>query len=162
MSITTTPFFWFPEKAEEATQLYTSLIPESRIDSTHYLNADSPSGPAGSVAVISFTLAGRPYMAMGCPGPDRFNNAISITVNCDTQEEIDRIWDGLLDGGGSPMACGWLKDRFGLSWQITQSRMGDWIGGPDKEGAKRAGEAMMQMIKLDIATLEAAYKGERA
>ena len=161
MAITVTPFLWYQEKALEAANFYASLIPDSRIDSVNALPVDSPSGPAGSVQVVEFTLAGRPVMAMGCPGPATFNHSFSFSLGCDTQAEIDRFWDALLDGG-SPEQCGWLKDRYGLNWQIGPNRIGDWMAGPDKDGAKRAAQAMMKMIKLDIARLEAAYKGESA
>jgi predicted 3-demethylubiquinone-9 3-methyltransferase (glyoxalase superfamily) len=162
MGTTVTPFLWYHAKAREAVSFYVALIPDSRIDDGYGLPADTPSGPEGSVEVIGFTLAGRPFMAMGAAGADSFNHAISLSVGCDTQAEIDRLWEQLTAGGGKEIECGWLKDRYGLSWQIVPNRIGQWTAGPDREGAKRATQAMMQMVKLDIATLKAAYEGVEA
>lgn len=153
------PFLWFEKEAEVAVALYTSLIPNSRITSTTALPADSPSGPAGSVHVISFTLDGLPYTAMNAKGADSFNHAISLVVACENQAEVDRIWDGLLAGGGKPQACGWLLDRWGLAWQVTPRVMFEMMASPDRAAAKRASEAMMTMVKFDIAALQKAFDG---
>lgn len=161
MAISVTPFLWYQEKALEAATFYASLIPDSRVGSVYSMPVDTPSGPPGSVEVVEFTLAGRSFTAMGCSGPDTFNHSVSFSLGCDTQAEIDRFWDALLEGG-SPEQCGWLRDRYGLAWQIVPNRIADWTMGSDKEGAKRAAQAMMRMVKLDIATLEAAYEGESA
>lgn len=154
-----TPFLWYAKEAEEAAKHYTSLFPNSRITRVTSLPAESPSGPPGSVKVVEFELFGQGFTAMSAGPMDPFNHAVSFTVNCDTQEEIDRYWDGLLEGGGSPEACGWLKDRFGVSWQITPTIMGQYMADPDRTRAKRAAEAMLKMVKFDIAALKAAYEG---
>src|ERR1700742_4683007 len=112
------PFLWFEKEAEEAARFYVSLLPDSRVDGVTTMPADSPSGPEGSVKVVDFTLAGKPYVAMqAAAGAERFNNAVSFMILCDTQEEIDQLWNSLLKDGGKEQACGWLKDRWGLAWQ---------------------------------------------
>lgn len=151
--------FWFADRAEEAASFYVSLFPDSHIDRIATMPADSPSGPAGSVVIVGFTLAGQPYVALQAGPLDPFNHAISMLVNCDDQAEIDWLWDALLDGG-SPEQCGWLKDRYGLSWQIVPTRLAQMISDPDPARGKRVAEAMLQMVKLDIGALERAYAGE--
>jgi predicted 3-demethylubiquinone-9 3-methyltransferase (glyoxalase superfamily) len=151
-------FLWYSEKVEEAAAFYCSVIPNSKITSSHDLPAESPSGPPGSVKIVEFVLAGRPFMAMAAPPMDRFNHAISLMIECDTQEELDRVWNALLDGG-APQACGWLKDRYGLHWQITPRRLNQMMSDPDRAAARRAAEAMLKMVKLDIAELERAFAG---
>ena len=158
MSIRLMPFFWYSTQAEEAAHFYASIIPDSRVDSVTTMPADSPSGPAGTVKVVEFTLAGQPVMAMSAGPMDPFNHAISIMLECDTQDEIDRLWDGLLEGGTTE-ACGWLRDRYGLSWQIVPKLLGEMMSEPDAAKAKRVSDAMMKMVKIDIAALEKAYKG---
>src|SRR6478735_9709313 len=111
------PHLWYTGQAEEAAAFYASLLPNSKVDSVTVLPADSPSGPAGSVKVVEFTLMGQPFMAMSAGPLDPFNHAVSFVVQCDDQTEIDRYWNALLEGGKAEQ-CGWLKDRFGLSWQI--------------------------------------------
>jgi len=150
------PFLWYAKDAEEAARFYASIFPDSRVDSVSAMQAESPSGPPGSVVVVDFTLLGQRFQAMTAGPHDEFNDAISIMVECDTQEELDRYWDGLLAGGGEPLACGWLKDRYGVRWQITPRVLNELMAGKDKARAKRVGEAMMQMVKLDIEALEKA------
>jgi predicted 3-demethylubiquinone-9 3-methyltransferase (glyoxalase superfamily) len=152
------PCLWFAEKAEEAAAFYVSLLPNSRIDNVTSLPADTPSGPAGSVQVVEFTLAGQPYMAMQAGPLDPFNHAISFMIPCDDQAEIDRLWAALSDGG-TVEQCGWLKDRYGVSWQIAPTVLGEMIKDPDRTRARRVVEAMLRMVKLDIAGLRAAYEG---
>lgn len=154
------PFLWYSESAEEAAKLYCSLIPDSRLLRVSSLNAESPAGPAGSVKIVEFILGGREFQAMTAGPLDPFNHAISMMIACDTQEEIDRLWDGLMAGGGRPEECGWLRDRYGLCWQITPSKMADWNASPDRAAARRVAEAMLTMQKLDIARLEAAFRGD--
>ena len=125
------------------------------MDRVSTLASDSPSGPAGSVKIVEFTLLGQPFAAFSAGPLDSFNHAISFMVNCDTQAEIDRYWDALLEGG-TPEQCGWLKDRYGLSWQIVPKLLSTLIADPDREKAKRVSEAMLSMVKLDIAELERA------
>jgi predicted 3-demethylubiquinone-9 3-methyltransferase (glyoxalase superfamily) len=153
------PFLWFADKAEEAAALYVSLLPNSRIDSVTSMPAESPSGPPGSVQVVEFTLAGRPFAAMNAGPFDPFNHAISFSVDCADQAEIDRLWDALLKDGGAPEQCGWLKDKFGVSWQIVPTLLMEMMKDPDRARAGRAMEAMLKMVKIDIAGLRKAYDG---
>ena len=156
--ITVTQFLWFAKNAEEAVKLYTSLIPGSEMGKVTTFHSESPSGPPGSVKTIEFTLAGIPYRALEAGPLDDFNHAFSIQVNCETQEEIDRLWDAL-GKGGRHEPCGWLKDKYGLSWQIVPRLLEELAGGPDKAKAKRVTDAMMKMGKIEIAGLKAAAKG---
>ncbi|MCC6920486.1 MAG: VOC family protein [Alphaproteobacteria bacterium] len=152
------PFLWYAKEAEEAARFYTSIFPDSRIDSVTAMPSDSPSGPAGSVIVVAFTLMGSPMTAMSAGPFDPFNHAISLMVECDTQAEIDRFYGALLDGGAEEN-CGWVRDRYGLSWQIVPRVLNQFMRSPDRPAAKRATDAMLQMKKLDLAKLEAAYRG---
>lgn len=147
---------WFEKDMEEAIGFYTSLIPGSEVHSISTLAADSPSGPEGSVKIASFTLGDQRYMAIEAGPLDRFNHSFSIIVECETQAEIDRLWDAL-KAGGSTEQCGWLRDRWGLSWQIVPKRLGELMADPSK--TKRVTEAMLKMVKFDIAGLEAAARG---
>ena len=154
------PFLWYAKEAEEAASFYASIFPDSRVSRVVTMPSESPSGPAGSVKVVDFVLFGQSFTAMSASGNDASNHAISFVVNCETQEEIDRYWDALLAGGGAPEACGWLQDRFGVRWQITPTALVGMMGDPDKTKGKRAADAMMKMIKLDIAALQAAFDGK--
>ena len=153
-----TPCLWFDKGAEEAARFYVSLLPGSRVDNVTALQADSPSGPAGSVQVVEFTLAGQSYMAMDAGPFDPFNHEISFVIDCADQAELDRLWEALLDGG-TPEQCGWLKDRYGVSWQIVPAALGRMMKDKDPKKARRAAGAMMKMVKFDIAALEAAFEG---
>ena len=153
-----TPFLWYSKEAEEAAAFYTSVFPDSRVTRVTALPSESPSGPPGTVKVVEFVLFGQPFIAMSAGPLDPFNHAVSFVVNCDDQAELDRYWNGLLEGGKAEQ-CGWLKDRFGLSWQIIPTALPKMMGGSDKAKAKRAADAMMKMVKIDIAALEAAYRG---
>ena len=146
---------WFEKDMEAAVRFYTSLIPDSAIAWTSTVPADTPSGPAGSVKIAAFTLGDQNYMAIEAGPLDPFNHSFSIMAECDTQAELDRLWDALKEGG-SIEHCGWLKDRWGLSWQIVPERLGELMNDPDPARAKRVAEAMLKMVKLDIAALEAA------
>lgn len=150
------PYLWFEKEAVEAANFYVSLFPDSRVDSVSPLQADSPSGPAGSVQTVQFTLAGQPFMAISAGPLDPFNHAISFFVNCDDQAEVDRLWDALAEDGTIEQ-CGWLRDRWGVSWQIVPTALGRLMSDSDPERVRRVAEAMLQMKKLDIAGLEAAY-----
>ena len=154
-----TPCLWFEGNALEAAEFYTSIFPESSIRDVHRAKADTPGNKEGGVLLVSFTLAGRTYQALNGPAHDKFNDAISLSVNCEDQAEVDRLWAGLLAYGGRPVQCGWLKDRFGLSWQIVPKRLPELLSDPDPAKAKRVMKAMMGMIKLDVAALEAAAAG---
>ena len=153
------PSLWYNKEAEEAAKFYASIIPNSKVDSVTALPVDSPSGPAGSVKVVKFTLLGQPFMAMGAGPLDDFNHSVSFTIECETQAEIDRLWDAL-GKGGAIEECGWLKDRYGLSWQIVPKILGEYMSDKDPARAKRVAEAMMTMVKFDIAGLQKAYDGK--
>ncbi len=153
-----TPHLWYAKEAEEAARFYASVFPDSRVDRVTTLPGDTPGGPAGSVKVVEFTLLGEPFLAMSAGPLDPFNHAVSFSVQCEEQKEIDRYWEALL-AGGSVEACGWLKDRYGLSWQIVPAKLVEWIGDPDRERARRVTDAMLEMVKLDIEALQAAFDG---
>jgi predicted 3-demethylubiquinone-9 3-methyltransferase (glyoxalase superfamily) len=154
------PCLWFNGKAEEAANFYVALLPDSRIDNVWRSPADTPSGPEGMVLLVDFTLAGQQLQGLD-GGPDfSFNEAISLVIECDDQAEVDRLWDALTAEGGEPGPCGWLKDRYGLSWQIVPRRLSEMLEGPDRDGARRAMEAMLQMGKLELPELERAFRGE--
>ncbi len=153
-----TQHLWFEKDMEAAIRFYTTLIPGSRIEGDTAVMADNPSGPAGSVKIMAFTLGGQNYMAIEAGPLDPFNHSFSIMVEPETQAELDRLWEALKDGG-SVEQCGWLKDRWGLSWQVTPSRLRELMNDPDPAVARRVAKQMMTMVKLDIAPLEAAAKG---
>ena len=153
-----TPFLWYAKEAEEAAKFYTSIFPDSRITRVMALPSESPSGPPGSVKVVDFLLFGQSFSAMSAGPLDPFNHAVSFVVNCDDQAEVDRYWNALLEGGSAEQ-CGWLKDRYGVSWQITPTVLVDMMSSADVAKAKRATDAMLKMVKIDIAALKAAYSG---
>jgi predicted 3-demethylubiquinone-9 3-methyltransferase (glyoxalase superfamily) len=157
-----TPCLWFDGQAEEAARFYTGLFPDSRIENVARSAADTPSGSKGDVLTVEFTLWGERFVALN-GGPDfTFNEAVSFMIDCEDQADVDRYWDALVEGGGEHGPCGWLKDRFGVSWQVIPRRLNELIQGPDPVAAERAMEAMLQMGKLDVAELEAAYAGRAA
>src|SRR6266566_1810411 len=149
------PCLWFDGEAEEAAKFYVSLLPDSRIGNIQKNAVDSPAGKAGSVLVVDFTLAGQRFMALNGGKPFDFTHAVSFKIDCADQAEVDRLWDALSDGG-SVERCGWLKDRYGVSWQIVPSVLPQLLGDPDPAKAQRVMQAMLQMVKLDIAGLQAA------
>ena len=154
-----TPHLWYANEAEEAAAFYASVFPNSRVNRVTPLPSESPSGPPGSVKVVEFELFGQPFMAITAGPLDPFNHAVSFVVNCEDQAEVDRYWNALLEGGGTPEQCGWLRDRFGLCWQIVPAVLGEMMTDPDKAKAKRAMDAMLKMVKLDIAALQDAFDG---
>jgi predicted 3-demethylubiquinone-9 3-methyltransferase (glyoxalase superfamily) len=158
MTMKVTQHLWFEKDMEAAIGFYTSLIAGSTIGWTTTIPAETPSGPAGSVKIAAFTLGDQRYMAIEAGPLDAFNHSFSIMVECDTQAEIDRLWDALRAGGATEQ-CGWLRDRWGLSWQIAPKRLGELMMDPDRAKAKRVTEAMLKMVKFDIAALEAAARG---
>jgi predicted 3-demethylubiquinone-9 3-methyltransferase (glyoxalase superfamily) len=157
-----TPCLWFDGNAEEAAGLYVSLLPDSRVDSVARSLADNPSTPAGAVLVVDFTLAGQPFRAINGGPQFSFTEAVSFVIDCEDQAEVDRLWNALLEGGGSPGQCGWLKDRYGMSWQIVPRQLGEMLGDTDAEKARRAMEAMLRMSKIEVAAMRAAFDGEGA
>lgn len=150
-----TPFLSFDGQAEEAARFYVSLLPDSRIDRITHSPMDTPGGAAGTVLLVEFTLAGKAYIALNTPG-FTFTEAVSFLIACEDQAETDRLWAALTADGGSEVCCGWLKDRWGVFWQITPTRLMELIRDPDPKRAHRAMEAMTKMIKIDIAAVEAA------
>jgi predicted 3-demethylubiquinone-9 3-methyltransferase (glyoxalase superfamily) len=154
------PVLWFNHDAEEAANFYVSLLPDSRIDKIVRSPADNPSMEEGGVLVVDFTLAGRRYSGLNGGPAFQFTEAVSFMILCEDQAEVDRLWDSLLAGGGQPSECGWLKDRFGLSWQITPRALLDMIASEDRDAARRAMDKMLTMSKLDLPTLEKAFEGK--
>lgn len=152
------PHLWYAKEAEEAARFYASIFPDSRVDRVTPLQSDSPSGPAGSVKVVDFTLFGQRFQAISAGPHHEFNDAVSMVVLCDNQAELDRYWSALLEGGGQAQACGWLIDRFGLRWQIVPAIFEEMMRDQDAARSKRVTDAMLQMVKLDIAALEKAYR----
>src|SRR3989449_6765729 len=152
------PHLWYAKEAEEAAKFYASIFPDSRVVSVTPLQSESPSGPPGSVKVVDFTLFGQPFEAMTAGPHHEFNDAVSMVVLCEDQAELDRYWNALLEGGGKPQACGWLIDRFGLRWQIVPAILDEMMRDKDPARSKRVTDAMLRMVKLDIAALEKAYR----
>jgi predicted 3-demethylubiquinone-9 3-methyltransferase (glyoxalase superfamily) len=156
------PCLWFEGEAEEAANFYVSLLPDSKIETVQRNVADSPGGKAGTVLVVEFTLAGQRFMALNGGMRVEYTHAVSFKIDCADQAEVDRLWEALLSGGGQAVRCGWLRDRYGVSWQIVPTALPKYLGGPDRAGAQRAMAAMLGMIKLDIEGLERAYEGRSA
>ena len=154
-----TPCLWYDGDAEEAADFYVTLFPDSRVDNVQRSPADNPSMKEGGVLVVEFTLAGQNYIGLNGGPQFPFTEAISLQVRTEDQEETDRLWDALIGNGGEESQCGWLKDRWGLSWQITPKRLLELIGDPDRDRARRAMEKMLQMRKIDIAAIERAADG---
>jgi predicted 3-demethylubiquinone-9 3-methyltransferase (glyoxalase superfamily) len=154
------PHVWYAKDAEGAARFYASVFPDSSVDSVTPLLADSPSGPAGSVIVVEFTVLGQPFMAITAGAHHEFNDAVSFLVKCDSQAEIDRYWNAIEKDGGKPQACGWIIDKYGLRWQITSAALQEMIKDPDRAKANRVTKAMLKQVKIDIAKLEAAFGGD--
>ncbi len=151
-----TPFLWFDDNAEQAAQFYTSIFKNSKILEVSEFGEDVPS-PTGSVILVIFELEGQQFTAIGGGPQFKFNESFSVLVSCDSQEEVDYYWSRLTEGG-EPGQCGWLKDRFGLSWQVVPTQMYDYIRGSDPQGAHRALQCMLKMGKLDLKELQEAYE----
>ena len=150
---------WFDTEAEEAAEFYTSIFKNSKITSVSRYGDAGPR-PAGMVMVVEFELEGQAFTGIN-GGPDfKFDEAISLAVNCETQDEVDELWETLTADGGEEGQCGWVKDKYGLSWQIVPIALGEMMQGDDPKKVDRAMKAMLQMKKLDVATLEKAYAGE--
>ena len=156
------PCLWFVSEAEEAANFYVSLLPDSRIEKVLRNTIDSPGGKAGTVLVVDFTLAGQRFMALNGGMKMEYTHAVSFMIDCADQAEVDRLWDALLADGGKAEQCGWLKDRYGVSWQIVPAALMTYVGGSDAAGAQRAMQAMLGMVKLDIEGLKRAYEGKSA
>jgi len=156
------PCLWFDGEAEEAAKFYASLLPDSRIETVQKNPVDGPAGKAGSVLVVEFTLGGQHFMALNGGMRFEYTPAVSFKIDCADQAEVDRLWDALSANGGKVERCGWLRDRYGVSWQIVPSALGKYLGGPDPAGRQRAMAAMLGMVKLDIEGLRRAYEGKSA
>jgi 2-polyprenyl-6-hydroxyphenyl methylase/3-demethylubiquinone-9 3-methyltransferase len=153
------PCLWFDRNAEEAARYYASVFPDSGITRITRAPSDYPSGAQGDVLTVEFTVAGLDLMGLNGGPYFTFTEAISLSVGCEDQAEVDRLWDTLIGDGGQASECGWLKDKFGLSWQIVPKALPEMLAGEDREAARRAMQAMMTMTRLDIAALERAYAG---
>jgi predicted 3-demethylubiquinone-9 3-methyltransferase (glyoxalase superfamily) len=156
------PCLWFDGKAEEAANFYITLLPNSRVDKVWRTPADTPSGPAGMVLLVDFTLAGQQFQGLNGGADFKFNEAVSLVIECEDQAEVDRLWNALIANGGEPGPCGWLKDRYGLSWQIVPKALNEMLDDPDTEAARRAMEAMLKMGKLEVEELWRAFAGKAA
>jgi predicted 3-demethylubiquinone-9 3-methyltransferase (glyoxalase superfamily) len=155
-----TPFLWFDDQAEEAVKFYTSIFSNSKIGRIFRYTeeaAEKTGRPVGSVLTIEFEIEGQKFVALNGGPQFKFNESVSFVVNCETQDEVNYFWDKLTADGGEESACGWLKDRFGVSWQITPTVLIDMLHDKDSEKSERVMHAMLQMQKIDIKTLKEAY-----
>ncbi|MCE0464012.1 VOC family protein [Pseudomonas uvaldensis] len=150
---------WYEYAALDAARFYAATFPDSTVDAVHHAPGDYPSGKEGDVLTVEFTVMGLPCIGLNGGPVFKHNESFSFQVATDDQAETDRLWNAIVDNGGQESACGWCKDKWGLSWQITPRVLSNAIASPDRAAAKRAFEAMMQMSKIDIATIEAAVKG---
>lgn len=154
-----TPCLWFDGTALDAAEFYTSILPDSRIEKIHRAAADNPSTSEGEVLTVDFSVAGQQFIGLN-GGPDfPFTEAVSFSIDCADQGEVDRLWDALIEGGGEHSVCGWLKDRYGVSWQVIPRQLPEMLDGADRAGAARAMKAMLEMTKIDVAKLREAYEG---
>jgi len=155
-----TPVLWFDMQGEEAANFYVSLLPDSRIDNVIRAPSDNPSGKEGYAMVVDFTLAGQKFSALNGGPHFKPNEAVSFMISTEDQAETDRLWDAIVGNGGQESMCGWCKDKWGFSWQITPKRLMQLMTDPDPERARRASQAMLKMKRIDIAGIEAAANGE--
>ena len=154
-----TPFLWFDTQAEEAVNFYLSVFKEAKVTGTSYCGEEGP-GPKGSVLTIAFELNGQEFVALNGGPQFKFTEAVSFVVNCETQKEIDYYWEKLTADGGEEVQCGWLKDKYGLAWQIVPRALWGWMQDKDPARSGRVMQALMQMRKFDLAALQQAYEGE--
>lgn len=153
------PCLWFEINAEQAAEFYVSVFPDSSIDHVTRSAVDWPGGEAGDAILVEFTIAGQPYQALNGGPSEPFNDRVSLSVACQNQAEVDRYWEALTADGGEPVMCGWLKDKYGVRWQIVPDDFFRMMRDKDVEKSRRVMEAMMQMVKLDLAALTKAYEG---
>jgi predicted 3-demethylubiquinone-9 3-methyltransferase (glyoxalase superfamily) len=154
-----TPCLWFDGQAEDAARFYVSLLPQSKIDRVVNASVDLPGSKAGAVLLVEFTLAGQSFLALNGGPAFKFTEAVSFTINCVDQAEVDRLWEALAADGGKPIQCGWIKDRYGLAWQIVPEELPRLMRDSDPAKVRRVTEAMMKMVKLDVRELERAAGG---
>jgi len=152
-----TPFLWFDSNAEEAANFYVSVFKNSKVKQMTHYTGEEPSGQEGSVMTVSFELDGQEFVALNGGPQFKFTEAVSFVINCETQEEIDYYWENLSSGGGEEVQCGWLTDKYGLSWQVVPAKIREWAR--DTGGFQRVMHVVMEMKKIDIAALWAAYEG---
>lgn len=153
------PCLWFDRQAEEAAEFYVSIFPDARIEARNRSPVDWPGGKAGDVVLVEIVLAGQRCQALNGGPHAEFNEAISLSATCGDQSEVDRLWSALLAGGGEPMRCGWLKDKYGVRWQIVPEEFETMMRDEDAERSRRLMSAMLEMVKLDVAELRRAYRG---
>ena len=153
-----TPFLWFDSQAEEAVNFYFSIFKNSKVKEKTYYTGEEPMGKKGSVMTVVFELDGQEFVALNGGPQFKFTEAISFSIDCETQEEIDYYWEKLTSGGGEEVQCGWLADKYGLSWQVVPAKMEEWARDP--AGFQRVMREIMPMKKLDMATLQRAYDGK--
>jgi predicted 3-demethylubiquinone-9 3-methyltransferase (glyoxalase superfamily) len=154
-----TPFLWFDDQADAAAKFYVSVFKNSKITGTSHYTGEEPSGQKGSVMTVSFELDGQEFVALNGRPRFEFTEAVSFVVNCETQEEIDYYWEKLTADGGEEVQCGWLADKFGLSWQVVPAKIREWMEDKDPARTQRVMHAVMQMKKLDMAAMQRAYDG---
>ena len=155
------PCMWFNGDAEEAAKFYVSLVPNSEITHVQRNVSDGPSGKTGSVLVVEFTVAGQPLVALNGGMKVEYTHAISLMIHCDDQAQVDSVWSAFLAHGGKEQQCGWISDRWGVSWQVVPKVMFEFLSSPDKAAAARAMQAMMTMVKLDVEVLRARSRANR-
>ena len=156
-----TTCLWFDGNAREAADFYVSIFPESSIESNWIAPTDTPGNQEGTEVLVDFVIFGRPFIGLNGGSTFRFSEAISFQIPCKDQDEIDKYWELLVKDGGKESQCGWLKDKFGVSWQVTSPAMGQYLGGSDSDGARRATEAMLGMNKIVLAEMKAAYESAK-
>ncbi|WP_345940659.1 VOC family protein [Sphingomonas sp. So64.6b] len=154
------PCLWFNHNAQEAAEFYAATFPDSSVDAINLAPGDNPSGKEGAALTVEFTVLGMKFLGLNGGDMFKFDEAVSFLILTDNQEETDRYWNAIVDGGGQESMCGWCKDKFGLSWQITPRALLDATTSPDRAAAKRAMDAMMKMRKIDIAAIDRAFAGE--
>ena len=154
-----TTCLWFNGNARQAAEFYTSIFPNSELADNWIAPTDTPGNKQGEEIVVNFKLFGRPFIGLNGGPQFTFSEAVSLQIPCSNQDEIDRYWDLLTADGGQESQCGWLKDRFGLSWQVISPEMNQYLGGSDHEGAQRATQAMLAMTKINLAEMRKAYLG---
>lgn len=156
-----TPFLWFDKEAEDAAKLYVSIFPNSKINKVDYYPGDGPDGvEKGRVMTVAFELDGQKVIAMNAGPTFKLDEAFSFSIDCDGQDEVDHYWNALTADGGQESHCGWLKDRYGLSWQVTPRQLIEATTSPDRDAAGRAFQAMLGMKKIDVAAIQKAFAGE--